>query len=255
MNNFTEKRFWEIDFLRAIAILMMIIFHALYDFNYFNIYKFNVNEGFLFYFARATASIFIFLVGISLILSFSKAKNNGYLKYFKKGFKVFFWGLMISLITYLFLEKGFVIFGILHFIGISIILSYPFLRLKKLNLLIGIILILTGIYLNKFLFNFNWLLWAGLKPQNFYTIDYFPLLPWFGVMLIGISFGNTFYRGYKRMFKLPNLTKFSIIRKLCFVGQNSLIVYLIHQPILIILLYTFKFFHNLVTNYNTILLT
>lgn len=247
MNNFIEKRFWEIDFLRAIAVIMMIIFHALYDFNYFNIYKFNVNAGFWLYFARATASIFIFLVGISLILSFSKAKNNSYSKYFKKGLKVFFLGLIISLVTYLFLEKGFIIFGILHFIGISVILSYPFLKLKRLNLVLGVVLILIGIYLNEFQFSFNWLLWAGLKPQNFYTLDYFPLLPWFGVVLFGIFFGNALYKDYKRRFKLPNLTKFSIIRKLCFVGQNSLIIYLIHQPILIILLYIFKFVSNLVT--------
>lgn len=246
MDNLAGRRFWEIDFLRAIAIIMMVIFHALYDFNYFNIYKFNVNAGFWLYFARATASIFIFLVGISVILSFSKAKNNNYSKYFKKGLKVFFWGLVISLVTYLFLEKGFILFGILHFIGISVILIYPFLRLKKLNLIIGIVFIFIGIYLNKFQFSFNWLLWLGLKPQSFYTLDYFPLLPWFGVVLFGVFFGNTFYKDYKRRFKLPNLTKFSIIRNLCFVGKNSLIIYLIHQPILIILLHILKFANSLV---------
>jgi len=70
-----EKRFWEIDFLRGLAIIMMILFHLLYDLNYFGEYNLNLHSGFWWYFARMTATIFILLVGISLTLSFSRAKK------------------------------------------------------------------------------------------------------------------------------------------------------------------------------------
>ncbi|MBI4447384.1 DUF1624 domain-containing protein [Candidatus Woesearchaeota archaeon] len=241
MNNFVENRFWEIDLLRAIAIIMMIIFHLLFDLNYFGIYRLNVDSGFWLYFARATATLFIFLVGISLTLSFSKAKKSNntkglFTKYFKRGLMVFSWGLAITLITSLFLEEGAIIFGILHFIGISIILAYPFLRLRHLNLVFGVIIFSFGLYLKKFAFSFPWLMWLGLRPEKFYTLDYFPLLPWFGLVLIGIFFGNLFYADYQRKLKLREPSN-SFLRYFCFLGRNALLIYLIHQPLLIITLY------------------
>ena len=132
MNEHCKERFWEIDFLRGLAIIMMILFHLLYDLDYFGNYTLNVHAGFWLYFARATATIFLLLVGISLTLSFSratkikKAGNTLYLKYLKRGLKIVSWGFVITLTTWIFLREGFVVFGILHLIGISIILAYPF---------------------------------------------------------------------------------------------------------------------------------
>lgn len=243
MDKNLEKRFWEIDFLRGLAIIMMIIFHLLYDLNYFSDYNLNLHSGFWSYFARSTATIFILLVGISLTLSFSRARitqkagKGLYIKYIKRGLMIFSWGVIITLITWVFLRQGFVVFGILHLIGISIILSYPFLKLGSWNLLIGIIFISLGMYLKKFTFGFPWLMWLGLMPEHFYTLDYFPIFPWFGVVLIGLFLGNLLYPNYIREFKLWDLSKFSFIRLFCFLGRHSLLIYLIHQPILIILLY------------------
>jgi len=160
-----------------------------------------------------------------------------YLKYLKRGLKVFSWGLIITLTTWVFLRAGFVIFGILHFIGISIILAYPFLKLRSWNLLIGIAFISPGIYLKNFTFGYPWLMWLGLKPERFYTVDYFPIFPWFGVILIGVFFGNLLYPDYTQKFKLFDLSDFTFIRLFCFLGRHSLLIYLIHQPILITLLY------------------
>jgi len=237
-----NKRFWEIDFFRGIAIIMMIIFHFFYDMNFFNIYKINLNSGFWWIFARLIATSFIFLVGISLTLSYSRAKKNKtnkklFTKYFIRGLKIFSWGLFISLITWVFLRKGFIIFGILHFIGLSIILVYPFLKFRFLNLLLGIIFILFGFYIQTIIFNSYWLVWLGMIPNYLYTVDYFPILPWFGVILFGLFFGSLFYPNGIRRLKTPELSKFSFIRFFCFLGRHSLFIYLIHQPILIILLY------------------
>lgn len=110
--------------------------------------------------------------------------------------KVFSWGLIITLVTWIFLRGNFVVFGILHFTGISIILAYPFLKLRYRNLLIGLLFIFLGTYLKGFVFNFYWLVWLGFRPIQFYTVDYFPLLPRVGVVLMGIFFGNLLYPDY-----------------------------------------------------------
>ena len=72
-----NKRIWEIDALRGIAIMMMILFHVLWGFNFAQIISFpQIHTGFWRGFAYTTATIFIFLVGVSLTLSYSKIKNK-----------------------------------------------------------------------------------------------------------------------------------------------------------------------------------
>lgn len=243
MNEHLEKRFWEIDFLRGLAVTMMIVFHLLYDLTYFGGYNLNLHSGFWLYFARATATIFIFLVGVSLTLSFSRSekiqnlRQKLYLKYLKRGLRIFSWGLIITILTWIFLRDGFVLFGILHLIGISIILAYPFLKLRYWNLLLGIAFISLGIYLKNFTSGFLWLVCLGFMSDHFYTVDYFPIFPWFGVVLIGVFFGNLLYPDYTRKFNLYDLSNFNFMGLFCLLGRHSLIIYLIHQPILIILLY------------------
>ncbi|RZN41636.1 MAG: DUF1624 domain-containing protein [Methanosarcinales archaeon] len=243
MDKQMEQRFWEIDFLRGLAIIMMVVFHLLYDLTYFGGHNLNIHSGFWLYFGRATATIFIFLVGVSLTLSFSrswKTQNSGqklYMKYLKRGSKIFSWGLIITLATWIFLRDGFVLFGILHLIGTSIILAYPFLKLRYLNLLLGIAIISLGIHLKNFTFDFHWLVWLGFIPDHFYTVDYFPIIPWFGVVLIGVFAGNLLYPNYTPKFNLGDQSNFRFIGLFCLLGKHSLAIYLIHQPILIISLY------------------
>jgi len=242
----TVQRFWEIDFLRGIAIIMMVLYHLLYNLHYFAHFNVNVYSGFWMYFARTTATIFIFLVGVSLSISCSRAKlfSSGatkemrlFLKFLRRGLKVFSWGLIITLVTRIFLGKAFIIFGILHLIGISIILAYPFLKLRYWNLLIGALCIFLGAYLKGFSFDFYWLSWLGFRPAQFYSVDYFPLLPWFGVVLFGIFFGNIFYADYSRKFQLVEFSSLSGVKLLCFLGKHSLLIYLLHQPLMIAVFY------------------
>ena len=170
----------------------------LYDLNYFTGLNFNLWSGTFWFIGRASASIFIFLVGVSLTISFSRVKDKHkkteiIRKYFIRGANIFSLGLLITAMTYLFLDRGTIYFGILHFIGLSIIIAYPFLKLKKTNLLLGSAIMMTGLYLKTVTMNTPYLLFLGLRPESFYTLDYFPLFPWFGAVLIGIYFGNTFY--------------------------------------------------------------
>ena len=78
--------------------------------------------------------------------------------------------------------------------------------------------------------------WLGFRPRNLYTVDYFPVLPWFGWFLIGSSIGKIAYPGGSRAFSWPELGGWRIVRGLSFLGRNTLKIYLTHQPLIIILL-------------------
>lgn len=230
------KRYWEIDSLRGIAIIMMIIFHIFFDLVYFGILSFDIFKGFWWFFARFIAMLFIFLVGVSLTLSYSRVKNiktrkEIVEKYLFRGIKLFAWGLLITLITWIFLREKFVLFGVLHLIGISIILAYPLLKYRFLNLCFGLSVLFLGLYLGKFRFDFSWLLWLGFRPRGYYPADYEPIFPWFGWVLLGLFFANLLYKEGIRRFELKNLSNLNAIKGLSFLGRNSLFIYLIHRPL------------------------
>ena len=238
------NRFWEIDLLRGIAIILMIIFHILYDLNYFDIYKLSLYSGYFLIYVYLNASLFIVLVGISLSLSYSRAKTTLtkkelQLKYLLRGLKIFGLGIIVTLATWIYLKDGYVIFGVLHCIGISIILAYPFIKFRYPNLILGMVLIFSGIIVKTLTFDFYWLVWLGFTPPQFYTVDYFPLLPWFGVVLVGIFIGNSLYHKNKRRFRMKDLSQSIFVRFFCFLGRNSLIIYFLHQLIIVGLIYLF----------------
>jgi uncharacterized membrane protein len=187
--------------------------------------------------------MFISISGLSLTLSYNqiKSKKEVHKRFFLRGLKIFSLGMLITIVTFLTFPEAFIIFGILHLIGFSIIFGQFFVKFKRLNLLLGILLILLGFYLQNFRFDFPWLLWLGFIPKDYLTFDYFPILPWFGVSLLGIFFGNILYNKGKRNFKIRDFSDTLVVKILSFLGRNSLTIYLLHQPILILILLTLGF--------------
>ena len=236
----------EIDAARGVAILMMILFHTVFDLSFFHVYPVTVATGFWRYFAFSTASLFLLIVGVSLVISHAreeerlagnpKRQTAIAVKYLKRGMGIFACGLLVTFATWLYLGEGFIIFGILHLIGVSIILAPLFFRFKKVNIVIGAICIGIGILLVAAgVAGPLWLLWLGIHPASFTSVDYTPLLPWFGVVLIGIGAGEQFYPGGKRSFAAPHLPAL-VFTPLAFLGRHSLLIYLVHQPVILILL-------------------
>jgi uncharacterized membrane protein len=125
----------------------------------------------------------------------------------------------------LFVGRCFIVFGVLHMIGLSLLLAYPFLWIKRTNFIIGLLLISTGIYLQSIDIDSFWFLWLGLTPRSFCSLDYVPLLPWFGVVLIGMGLGGVLYPDYSRRVKLPDLSGNLLVRTLTTLGRNSLAIY------------------------------
>jgi uncharacterized membrane protein len=239
----TMQRFWEIDALRGITILMMIVYHVLFDLTYFGFTSTDMNALPILVFLYPFGTLFLLLVGISLTLSYNRVKqildkNRLRIKYLKRGSSIFGLGLIITLVTWVYPHNGFIIFGVLHCIGLSILLGYFFIRSRLSALLIGVICIIIGVFLRvNVTVDFPWLLWLGFVPSSFYTLDYFPLLPWFGVVLIGIFLGNSLYQNNTRVFSIKDYSKFIGSRLLCFLGRHSLIIYLLHQLVIVGFLY------------------
>lgn len=228
-------RFWEIDLLRGIAIVSMISFHILFDLKYLGLLAFG-DRLFWWLAPRLIAVTFIFLVGVSLSLSYSRMRKKpgkevaG--KYFLRGLKIFSWGLVITAVTWFLVPQGFIFFGILHFIGLAVILAYPFLRWPKYNFILGLAAIFVGWLVSLYLFPFPYLVWLGFVYPGAYSLDYFPLFPWLGLILLGIYYGNLLYPRGKRSFALKNL-KNPVADFLGLLGRNSLLIYLVHQPIIL----------------------
>jgi uncharacterized membrane protein len=230
-------RFWEVDAARGIAIIMMIVYHCTYDLDTLGGYHIQSTTGYLALFADVTAGLFLFLVGISLAISRTRTSLTGWRlfgKYLARGLRILAYGVVLTVI-FLALGMGVVAFGILHLIGFSIILAYPFLSLRLTNLVLGTVIFVAGQYvLAQDLYSQSfWLLPFGVVPEGVMMPDYRPLLPWFGVVLIGLFFGNVVYGGRPAV---PEDKAPVLARPLLPLGRNSLFIYLIHQPIIIALL-------------------
>ena len=235
----SASRFREIDAARGIAILMMIVFHTVFDISFFQIARVNVSTGFWRWFAMATAALFLLLVGISLVVSHARsaADLSGFAltkKFLYRGAGIFALGLLVTLVTWLYLHEGFVIFGILHLIGVSVMLSPFFFRFRKYNILLGTLCIAAVFFIGTFQ-GPVWLLPLGIVPSLFTSVDYTPLIPWFGAVLAGMGTGEFLYSGGIRRFSMPHLPE--LPAQLCaFLGRHSLVIYLVHQPVIILLL-------------------
>jgi len=234
------KRIEEIDFLRGIAILMMAVFHFTWDLDYFGLTSADLLHGFWKIFQVLTGGLFIFLVGVSLTLKYSKPGHGGYPKEFlKRGLFIFGCGMIITIGSLLFAKDYFVFFGILHFIGLSIILATPFIGSGCLNLLIGVVSILFGIWLQGQIFSFPWLVWLGFNhPVS--TLDLYPLFPWVGLVFLGMFLGSMVYPHGKRIATIK--TRFCpLIKRISqpvrLLGRYSLLIYFIHIPIVFLIAY------------------
>ena len=239
-------RYDEIDVARGIAILMMIVFHTLFDLAFLGVYPVNISTGFWRWFAVATASLFLLIAGISLTISHARALERSgaaitppvqiAIKYLRRGSGIFCWGLLVTLATWLYLGDQLVIFGILHLIGVSIMLAPLFFRFRKKNILVGAVWITIGIALvYSAISGPVFLLGLGIHPASFSSVDYTPLFPWFGIILIGMGLGEHLYPDGKRAFTVPHIRSM-VSGTIALLGRHSLLIYLVHQPAILLVL-------------------
>lgn len=223
LTNKTGMRIWELDFLRGIALILMVYFHTIYDLKEFYYYPVSYSDGLNFYLGKVSAILFMLISGISS--SFSK--NNT-----KRGLKVLGVAMLITIITHLYdLDYG-IKFGILHFLGVSMLLTPVFIKLNKYILFVlGTGILIFGGFVSNINASVNYLFPFGITGSSFTSSDYYPLVPWFGVFLIGLSLGKLLYSDKRSIFSF-DLNDNMIIMA----GRNTLPIYLFHQPAIIIVL-------------------
>jgi uncharacterized membrane protein len=229
---------WEVDVLRGIAVVAMVLYHFSYDLAYFGLFGVGFfRSGLGLETGRAIGTSFIFLAGLSLALSYQRAVDGQpsgrklFRKYLGRGVRIFSYGLLITFLTWIFVPREMIWFGILHLIGASIVLAYPFLGLGLPNIALGAGCIAIGLYLNNFDAAHPWIAWLGIRPNSF-MLDYWPIFPWFGVVLLGIFAGNALFGGRRKQ-TIRAGPPLPAIRPLAFLGRHSLPVYLVHQPLLL----------------------
>ncbi|MEM4391150.1 MAG: heparan-alpha-glucosaminide N-acetyltransferase [Candidatus Diapherotrites archaeon] len=222
------KRLWQIDFLKGIALCMMVIFHFIWDLNYFNVIQVDLYSGFFGLFQITTASLFLFLSGSSMVLSFSKYKSQFPIKWFFRTSKITIAAFFISIFTLIFFPEYFIYFGILHIIAFCSFLFAPVVNKPFFSLALASFVFFIYFFFTPYYFETNSiLLLAFYAPRQ--TFDFFPLIPWSGIFLFGIFFCNIAVK-----FKLFDYSeqKNFFVTFTSFLGKNSLIIYLLHQAFL-----------------------
>lgn len=233
----------ELDLLRTLAVVMMIAFHLAYDLHAFYGWGIDPFAGGWLVLQRATASLFLGLVGVGFAISWDRhiahhphptaSHGSPLLKYAKRGLALIGIGIIVSLVTWVIDPGTYVRFGVLHLIGTGILLLPFFARMKEWNVVLGMI-IMMGVVAGDAALPTSLLIPLGFPPAGFSSVDYFPLMPWFGVMLIGYGAGYWIYVRHKRPFS------FTVDKKLAWMtwpGRKALWIYLGHQPILIVILW------------------
>jgi Predicted membrane protein len=221
------NRIWEIDLFRTLAILLMVIFHLVFDLNNYAGLKIDYMSGFWYWEGKVSALIFIFLAGVSSGFS----RNT-----IKRGIKVLVFAMVITAATYIFYKEQYIQFGVLHFLGTCMFL-YPLL--KKVNnkalFILAIASALAAIPAKSIMAGTRLFIPVGIRYNGFATLDYYPLLPYISVFMLGTITYKLFYYKKQSLFKFNYENKY-----ISTISRNSLAIYLIHQPVIIAVIFAFK---------------
>jgi uncharacterized membrane protein len=225
-----------VDCARGLALIGMALYHFSWDLADFRLVPpllpFTPPMRFL---SHSVASVFLALVGVSLALAHRNGLNMR--AFWRRLTIVAGAAALVTGASLLFAPGEGIFFGILHCIAVASLIAAPFVTAPgRASLAIGLAALAAPFLVHSKLFDPPWLLWLGLGEALPNTLDWRPLLPWAGVVFVGL--------GVARMpGVLPRLTSpkrwraaSGPSRVLCFAGRHSLPIYLVHQPILIGLL-------------------
>ena len=233
------KRIWELDAFRGFCILGMAVVHFIFDLTeLYGIIRWDAPA--LFSFVQNWGGVlFLLLSGICATLGSRSVR---------RGLIVFACGMICTAVTagmyWLDMAESYIIirFGVLHCLGLCMIGWAIFKKLPTWALgLLGAAIITLGFLFRGIRVEATWLFPLGLTAKGFASSDYFPLLPNLGYFLVGSVLGRTLYRGKQTLFPKVN-TQTPAIRFLGFCGRQSLLIYLLHQPVLSLLCQLFTLF-------------
>jgi uncharacterized membrane protein len=228
MSEAHPARLIPLDTARTLALAAMVIFHFTFDLALFgHIPGETMFQPFWHYFARLIAGSFLFLAGVSLWLAHGQGIR--WPAFGKRFAKVAAAAVLVTVMSIWFVPGGTIWFGILHAIAAMSLVGLLFLRLPW-----PVTLAVAGVFFaaawgpRSPVFNPLWLVWTGLAETRPNMGDYVPLIPWAAPALAGIAFAKAL-----RVEAWDRTTPSRAVENLTFPGRHSLVIYLIHQPILI----------------------
>lgn len=229
-------RYQAVDVVRGGAIALMIAYHLCFDLAYFGLLHTDMYRDPLWIGARSLiVTLFLLTVGVSLYL----ATRGGvrWPRFWRREGLIAAAALAVSAGSYLVFPRSWIFFGVLHFIALASLLGLAFRRLGRANLALGAALVLLGITAAHPFFDQPMWQWFGLMTHKPVTEDYVPLLPWFGVVLLGLGLGQWLYGRRDVPAWARRESGHGAVRALAFAGRHSLFIYLAHQPLLFGLLW------------------
>jgi len=221
-----NKRNLSLDLIRTLAIFLMVIFHFIYDLKYFGWLMTGIPDGVGWnYFRDVILTLFFLCIGAGLVYSHAHAFNLK--KFISRLAKVAIGAAITTIMSLFMFPDNWIYFGVLQFIVVASILSIALVRFPRLALLMAtamFVMVQLGWLTQRWPFNYI----SDLLPN--YTTDYVSLFPWLGMIWFGIALAHSQWFN-RQWFRKTNLTE-----QLSLPGKHSLIIYLVHQPILFALL-------------------
>jgi uncharacterized membrane protein len=233
-----SRRIWEIDFLRGLSIILVVGYHLLYDLGaYVGIKRFlgwstDLSTVAFMVAQHFFAGLFIVLSGTSSTLTRSNKR---------RGLKLLAVSLAVTAVTYIFDPSEAVWFGILQLLAVSILIfGAAFEKARPVTCAAWGVFVLglaAALHLLKssVAIRFDWLLPLGIHSPGYSSFDYFPLIPWFGIFLIGAALGKSVYAPRRSL--LPWRLPQTFVNA---AGRHSLLIYIVHQPVILAVLYVLR---------------
>ena len=233
-----SARIWEVDALRGIAFLGMFLHHLFFALVWFDVLKPEIIVPFIGPLGILVRWLFIGLVGVSSWLWFmQRDRSHIYDAAFRRALPVAVAAIGVSLVSFLVSPQYYVQFGVLHLIATSIVLIVPFLFLADLTWLFAAIILIGTPIISSVIavpVTMRFILMPTVPPG---MLDYFPVFPWFGVVLLGVWIGKRIYGANVLALKsrvrhfLPILFEQFLV---C-IGKKALQLYVLHIPIVIVI--------------------
>lgn len=224
------NRIYNLDKIRGFTILSMVLFHLMYNINFYRRIT-RYDDTILNRIWQLSIALSFFLIS-GITSNLLKAEEN-----IKRGILTSFIGLGISFITYFFAKDQLIIWGVMNGLGLSMIIGGMIQKRFNFHLVFAPIFlflftltyniprfILDNIKIFDYMYSNNFFI-LGFPSKDFISADYFPIIPWIFAYLSGVSLGNHlktnnfYYRQGKN-------------NTLAMIGRHSMAIYLTHQIIL-----------------------
>jgi len=219
-----RPRYPLIDAARGVAIIAMVVFHLAWDLYFLGFIDTDIStHPFWTAFQKTIVSSFLLLTGVSLWLA--HGRGISWRKFFRRELVLVGAAIAVTVGTWLAFGEYFAFFGVLHAIALFSLIALAFLRLPALlTAAVGVVIIVLPLLFSWPVMRERWLAWIGFWPVPPSTADIVPVFPWLGVTLIGLALAKAL--DGRPFWRLP------APGWLCWLGRWSLVIYLVHQPVM-----------------------